>query len=238
MRRLAGGADDVEDLGLGEIENRKPVVPGPPRFGVAVASFPGALPRARRTLFSAHAHGVHQPSAELGVGPQIVPELPLDGSAFRRARTPADRRRREAAPLLDAVEQRLAGGDGGEDQWYAVGKRVLDVLDCARPLDLGERGVNDDHLLTGDNPRQQDGHALAVLASAGIDGDESAAADHLAAIGRHGDAGAGPASRERMGALAAGASRAGKVVAYGDVCHGAPLLNGVIAGRARRPRSG
>ena len=30
----------------------------------------------------------------------------------------------------------------------------------------------------------------------------------------------------------------GKVVAYGDVCHGAPLLNGVIAGRARRPRSG
>ena len=223
MRRLAGGADDVEDLGLGEIEDGKPVEPGPARLGVAVAAFPGGLLRTRRTLFSAHAHGIHQAPAELGVGPQIAPQLPLDRAPLGRARTPADRRRREAAPLLDAVEQRLAGGGGGEDQRHAVGKRVLDVLHRARPLDLGERGVNDDHLLTGDNPRQQDGHALAVLAAAGIDGHESAAADHLAAIGGHGNAGAGPASRERMGALAAGASRPGEVLAYGDVCHGAPF---------------
>ena len=33
---------------------------------------------------------------------------------------------------------------GGEDQRHAVGKRVFDVLDRARPLDFGERGVNDE----------------------------------------------------------------------------------------------
>ena len=140
------------------------------------------------------------------------------------------------AALLAAL---LAGAALATAPPPARAMQILEAADHrARPLDLGERGVNDDHLLTGDNPRQQDGHALAVLASAGIDGHESAAADHLAAIGRHGNGGAGPASRERMGALAAGASRAGKVLAYGDVCHGAPLLDGVIAGRARRPRSG
>ena len=86
MRRLAGGADDVEDLVLGEIEDRKPVEPGSARVGVAVAAFPGELPRARRTLVRAHAHGVHQPPAELGMGLEIAAQFPLDGSALGRTR--------------------------------------------------------------------------------------------------------------------------------------------------------
>ena len=71
MRRLAGGADDIEDLGLRQAEDRKRVGPGAPRAGVSVAALPGELACARRTLFRAHAHGVHQPSAEMGIGIQI-----------------------------------------------------------------------------------------------------------------------------------------------------------------------
>ena len=86
------------------------------------------------------------------------------------------------------------------------------MLDRPGPLDLSERRVDEDHLVEGDDPRQQDGHALAVLAAAGIDGHESAATDHLPVIGRHGNvgdgvaAGAGPATGDRMGTLAALAS--------------------------------
>ena len=69
--------------------------------------------------------------------------------------------------------------------------------------------MNDDHLLAGDDARQQDGHALTVLAAAAIDGQESAAADHLPAIGRDGNVGdgvavgAGLAAGDRTGPLAA-----------------------------------
>ena len=69
--------------------------------------------------------------------------------------------------------------------------------------------MNDDHLLAGDDARQQEGHALTVLAAAAIDGQESAAADHLPAIGRDGNVGdgvavgAGLAAGDRTGPLAA-----------------------------------
>ena len=69
--------------------------------------------------------------------------------------------------------------------------------------------MNDDHLLAGDDAQQQDGHALTVLAAAAIDGQESAAADHLPAIGRDGNVGdgvavgAGLAAGDRTGPLAA-----------------------------------
>ena len=112
MRRLARVPDDVEDLGLRQAEDRKPVEPGPPRAGVAVAAFPAELARAGRTLFRAHAHGVHQPPAELGMGFQITAQLALDGSALLRGRAIPRCRGRPHAPLLDVFEQGLAGGDG------------------------------------------------------------------------------------------------------------------------------
>ena len=89
------------------------------------------------------------------------------GRALLRARTPANRRGGEPAPLLDAVEQRLARGDGGKDQRHAVGKRTFDMLDRAWPLDLGERRVNGDELVARNDTRDQDRHRLAVLPTAG-----------------------------------------------------------------------
>ena len=76
-----------------------------------------------------------------------------DGARNSGGAGKASRGAREPAPFLDAVEQRLARGAGGEDQRHAVRKRVLDMLGRVPPLHLGERGVNDDHLLAGDNPR-------------------------------------------------------------------------------------
>ena len=55
-------------------------------------------------------------------------------------RTDADGNRPRSS---DAVEQRLAGGDGGEDQRHAVGKRAFYMLDRAGPLDFGEWRVDD-----------------------------------------------------------------------------------------------
>ena len=132
---------------------------------VHLAAIPGELPRARRALFGAHAHGVHQPAAELGVRLQIPSQFPFDGSAFRRARTPPDRRRRESAPFLDALKQGFPGGRWGQNERHTAGKRALDMLHRAGPFHLAERRMDDEELLAGKDARQQDGHALAVLAA-------------------------------------------------------------------------
>ena len=63
------------------------------------------------------------------------------------------------------------------------------MLDRARPLDLAERGVNRHDLVAGNDPGQQDGHGLRVLAARAVDGDEGAGADHFLASRRHGNFG-------------------------------------------------
>ena len=80
--------------------------------------------------------------------------------------------------------------------------------------------MNDDHLLAGDDARQQDGHALTVLAAAAIDSQESAAADHLPAIGRDGNVG--------MGWLLG--------LGWRRVTHGASRRPGIVTGQGFRRR--
>ena len=58
-----------------------------------------------------------------------------------------------------------------------------------------------------------DGHALTVLAAAAIDGQESAAADHLPAIGRDGNVGDGVATVDEGGAGLAAGDRTGPLAA-------------------------
>ena len=65
------------------------------------------------------------------------------------------------------------------------------MFDRAGPLDRAERCVDDEKLFAGNDARQQDGHALAVLASAGVDGEEGAGADQIPALGRRGNFGGG-----------------------------------------------
>ena len=68
------------------------------------------------------------------------------------------------------------------------------MLDRTRSLDLGEWSMNDDHLLAGDDAREQQCHCLAVLAARGVDRDKRAAANHLPALERDGDMGSGMVS--------------------------------------------
>ena len=63
------------------------------------------------------------------------------------------------------------------------------MFDRARPFDLNEGRVDGDQMVAGNDPAQQDGDSLAVLAAAGVDGDESTGTDHLAAQVRHGNTG-------------------------------------------------
>ena len=91
----------------------------------------------------------------------------------------------------DAVEARLGGTRLTKGQKEAVRTVLLskDMLDRALPFDLAQRGVDRHELAVGHDARQQDGDRLAVLAAAGIDGDESAGANHVTALGRHGNVG-------------------------------------------------
>ena len=60
-----------------------------------------------------------------------------------------------------------------------------DALDRAGPSDLAERVVNRNNPVVRDDAREQDCHGVAVLAAAGVDGDERAGADHFPAFGRY-----------------------------------------------------
>ena len=55
------------------------------------------------------------------------------------------------------------------------------------------QGVHGQELVEGDEPRQQDGHGLRVLASGGRESDEGTAFDHVAAVGRNVNYNAGSA---------------------------------------------
>ena len=113
--------------------------------------------------------------------------LALDGPALPARRAVSARGVRETTAFLDAFEQCLAGGDGGEDQRDAPGDRGLDVLDRAGPLDFAERRVNHEKLFARDNAREQDRHGLAVLAAGMAHRHQGAAPDHLPALRRHED---------------------------------------------------
>ena len=189
MRRLSRAPDDIEHLGLGEIEDRQPVEPGPARAGVALAQAPGRPPRPRRAFFGAHAHGADDPAAEARVGLEISAKLALDGSGLEIRGTPAPRGIGPLAPFLDAVEQGLAGGNGREDQRYAGRERRPEELDRARPFDFGQRRMDGNQPVAGDEPRQEDRHGLRVLAAAGRDRHEGAGPDHVPALGGNADFG-------------------------------------------------
>ena len=61
------------------------------------------------------------------------------------------------------------------------------MLDRAGPLDLSERRMDDEKLLAGNDARELDRHALAVLAAAARYGDQRAELDQFAALARDDD---------------------------------------------------
>ena len=152
MRRLACFANDPEDVGGGEVEDRQPVKPFSPRAGVSVATFPGTTPGAVGALVPAQSHGADQAALEAGVGLQVAAQLAFDRRNLGVAGTESCPWAREHAPFLDAFEKRLPGRHAREYQRNARRHGVLDVLDRARPLDLAERGVNHHQLVAGDDP--------------------------------------------------------------------------------------
>ena len=94
-------------------------------------------------------------------------------------------------PLFDAFEQGFPGAGGGENQRHAVGDRVLDMLDRPGPLDLSERSVDGYYLLVGNDAGDKQAHGLAVLSARDVERKESAAPDHLFALGKDWDIGGG-----------------------------------------------
>ena len=165
MRRLSRVPDDVEDLAIREVVDRQPVAPRPARAGVALVEPPGRFPCPRGALRGPHAHGADDAAAETGMRLEVAAKLALDRSAFHVRSAKPDTRGREPAPLLDAVEKGLAGGDVREDQGHAGGKGRLDMLDRARPFDALQGRMDGDQLVVGNDAGQQDRHCLAVLAS-------------------------------------------------------------------------
>ena len=189
MGRLTGLADDREDLGLGEVKDWQPVVDLAARDTHALVAPPGDALRTIATLVAAQSHGIDEAPAEAGIRPEKPAKLPLDRSGLEIRRAPARFARRPHAALLDALEERFPGCDRREDEGHARRNGVSNVLDRALPFGFAERGVDRHELGGRDDARQQDGHCLAVLASARVHGDESACANHLPAPWRHGKIG-------------------------------------------------
>ena len=187
VRRLAGVPDDPEHIVGREIEDRQPVEDLATGNAHAVVSLPGNLPGPCRALVGAHAHCVHDASAEPGIGLEIAAQLAFDGAGLEIRRTPPDRVRGPHAALFNAFEQGLAGSDGRQDQRYALGESRLDMLDRAGPLDLAKGRVNRHELIPRDDAREQDRHGLRILASRGRDRHQRAPPDHLPAFGRYGN---------------------------------------------------
>ena len=165
MRGLGGVANNAEHIVGREIEDRQPVEDLAAGNAHAVVAPPGNFPGACRALVGAHAHNVHDASAEPGMGLEIAAQLALDGAGLEIRRAPPDRIRGPHAAFFDAIEQGLAGGDGRQDERHAFGKRRQDVVDGAGPFDLSERRVNRHELIPWDDPREQDRHGLRILAS-------------------------------------------------------------------------
>ena len=181
VRRLAGLPDDAEHIRRLERMDRQPVEPLPARPAVALAAPPARQLRAGRTLRRAHSHGADHEAAETRMGLEVAAQLALDGRSLEIRRTPARRTRRETAPLFNAFEQRLSRCDRRQNERYGVGDGALDVLDRAGPFHLVQGRVDDEELVRGNGPRQEDRHGLAVLAAAVADGHERAPVDGLAA---------------------------------------------------------
>ena len=147
VRRLAGLSDDAEYLRLGEMEDGQPVEPFAAGTGVAFASFPGNALGAIAALVAAQSESAHNAAFEARVLPEVAPQFALDGPALRAGRAVSASRIRESAALLDLFEKGLAGGDPREHQRHARRDRVSKMRDRLGPLDLAERGVNDEELL-------------------------------------------------------------------------------------------
>ena len=81
VRRLVGVPDDPEHIVGREIEDRQPVEDLATGNAHAVVSPPGNFPGACRALVGAHAHSVHDASAEPGMGLEIAAQLALDGAS-------------------------------------------------------------------------------------------------------------------------------------------------------------
>ena len=189
VRRLAGLADDAKHVRSLQSVNREPVEPRPARLAVAGVALPRRQLRSGQTLRSAHSHRADNESVEPGMGLQVAAQLALNGAAFRIACAKPHRTAGKPAPFFDAFEQGFPGGGPGEEERYAVQDRALDMLDRARPFDHAERRVDDEKLVAGDDVGEQDRHRLAVLASAVVESDESAAGDMFPAFGRDGELG-------------------------------------------------
>ena len=69
----------------------------------------------------------------------------------------------------------------------AIGARIRGMLSgivarICSSVQLTERRMDGDQAITGDDAGQQDGHCLAILATAGVDRDERSGPDHLPAL--------------------------------------------------------
>ena len=129
------------------------------RFGIRHAFGTGV------TLVAPESEAVHQAPAEAGMGLEIAAQLARDRRGLKIACAPPACRIGPFTPFLDAVEQRLAGRNGCEDQRYALGNCRLDLGHCRRPFDLAEWRVNDDRLFAGNDPRKENRHGLRILAA-------------------------------------------------------------------------
>ena len=183
VRRLAGLGDDAEHVLGRELEHGQPVEDHPVGDAHALVAAPGDAPRTVAALVAANPDGVDQPSLEARMRLEVAAQLAFDGSALRIAGTESGRFAEEASSLLDALEQGLAGGDGGHNERDSRGHRVLDVLDGAGPLHLAERRVDRDELVSGNDKREQNRHRLAVLAARDVESHEGAARNHVATLG-------------------------------------------------------
>ena len=94
----------------------------------ALVAPPGDPLGACGALVAADAEAVYEPTAEARMCLEMAAQLALDRSALMLGGTPSLWDSREFTALLDAVQQRFAGRNGRQDQWYAAGKRRLDMF--------------------------------------------------------------------------------------------------------------
>ena len=165
VRRLPRLPDDVEHLALGEVEDRKPVEPGPARARVAIAEFPGRLPGSGGAFLGPHSHGADDAAAEAGIGLQEPAKLAFYRCSLEIRGAPAAAGIRPHAAFLDAVQERLSRGHRRKDQGHACGEGREQMFSGPWPFHVLQRRVDRDELVAGHDPLEQDGHRLRVLAA-------------------------------------------------------------------------
>ena len=158
-------------------------------------AFPGNALGPIGALVAAQSHGADDHFSKAWVTLEEAPQLALDGSPLMARGTPALVDSRPFAPLLDPVEQGLAGGDRCQDERHASRNGALDVADDLGPFYVAERRVDDEKLFTGDDAREQDRYRLAVLSARVRQWHERPAIDQLPALGGDGDVGRAAARR-------------------------------------------